>query len=264
MEDTHFLRESVVDVNAAVIGISRSRWTSVSATEASPERAAQVMQANRFDILPVEDPSGVREYFHTREWNDYSLVDRKTITHRDVIPFVTPLRNVIQGFAVESRDFYFLLSERRIVGLVTIVNLNCRQVYVYLFSLLSELEVQLGNLMTRHCSNQELLEMTWGASENGKYQEVKKRYESDKVHGYDVAFVEYMYLTDLVKVIRKKGLFGQLGYQSSKDFKDAFGPLVELRNNVAHPNCSLITDPESCKKLWERIDEVEAILFRLR
>jgi hypothetical protein len=49
-------------------------------------------------------------------WNDYSSVVRRTITHRDVIPFTTPLRNVIQGFALESKDFYLLGSERRIVG----------------------------------------------------------------------------------------------------------------------------------------------------
>ncbi len=264
MEDTQFLRESVVDVNAAVVGISRSRWISVSTAEATAERAAQIMQANRFDILPIEDPSGVKECFHTLKWNDYCSVGRKTITHRDTIPFVTPLRNVVRGFALESRDFYFLVSERRVVGLVSIANLNCRQVCVYLFSLLSELEVQLGNLVTRHCSDQELLEMTWGARENGKYHGVKKRYESDRVHGYDVPFVEYMYLTDLVKVIGKKGLFGQMGYQGCTQFKDAFGPLVKLRNKVAHPNCSLITGPESCKKLWQRIDEVEDILFRIR
>ena len=236
------------------------------AAEATAERAAQIMQANRFDILPVEDPSGVKEYFHTLKWNDYSSVGRKTITHRDIIPFVTPLRNVVRGFALESRDFYFLVNEHRVVGLVSIANLNCRQVYVYLFSLLSELEVRLGNLATRHCSDQELLEMTWGARENEKYDEVKKRYESDKAHGYDVPFVEYMYLPDLVNAIGKnvKGLFGLLGYQSCTEFKRALGPLVELRNKVAHPNCSLISGPESCKKLWRRIDEVEDILFRLR
>jgi hypothetical protein len=264
MEDTRFLRESVVDVNAAVVGISRSRWISVSGTKATAEQAAQIMQANRFDILPVEDPSGVSEYFHTRKWNDYLAVDRRAITHRDVISFVTPLRDVIRGFALEPRDFYFLVSERMVVGLVSLANLNCRQVYVYLFSLLSELEVQLGNLVTRHCSDQKLLETTWGPREDGKYRGVKKRYKSDRALGYDVPFVEYMYLTDLVKVIGEKGLFGQMGYQDCRQFMGAFGRLVKLRNKVAHPNRSLITGPESCKELWQGIDEVEGVLFRLR
>jgi hypothetical protein len=64
-----------------------------------------------------------------------------------------------------------------------------------------------------------------------------------------VPFVEYLYLSDLIKVICKCGLFDQLGYQSGKKFDDAFGPLVSLRDIVAHPTRSLITDPKSCKKL---------------
>ena len=206
-EDTRFLRESVVDIDAAVVGISSTRWTSIPLANATSDHAAQIMSTNRFDILPIESPAGVREYFQTLVWNDYSSVVRRSVTHRDVIPFTTPLRNVIQGFALESRDFYLLGSERRIVGLISIANLNCRQVKVYLFSLLSELEMQLGNLVSRHCSELDLLEMTFGTNENPKYDGVKERYKSDKAKGVDVPFVEYLYLSDLLKVIRKRSLF---------------------------------------------------------
>jgi hypothetical protein len=264
IEDTRFLRESVVDIDAAVVGISSARWTSIPLAEATSDRAAQIMSANRFDTLPIESPGGVKEYFQTQVWNDYSSVVRRTVIHRDVISFTAPLRNVIQGFALESRNFYFLGSERRIVGLISIANLNCRQVKVYLFSLLSELEIQLGNLVSRHCSEPELLEMTFGTNENPKYADVKERYKSDKAKGVDVPFVEYLYLSDLFKVIRKRSLFDQLGYQSGGKFDDAFGPLVSLRDAVAHPTRSLITDPKSCKKLWEQIDQVEGVLFHLR
>jgi hypothetical protein len=254
-DDLRFLRESVVDIDAAVVGISSTRWTSIPIAEATSDRAVQIMTSNRFDILPIDSSGGVREYFHTRLWNDYASVVRETITHRDAISFTAPL---------ESRDFFFLVDERRIVGLISIANLNCRQVYVYLFSLLSELEVQLGNLVSRHCTERELLEMTFGTSEDPKYEEVKKRYKSDKANGFDVPFVEYMYLSDLFKVIRKRRLFDQLGYQSRTKFDDAFGSLGSLRDTVAHPTRSLITGPESCKKLWEQIDQIEGVLFRLR
>jgi hypothetical protein len=263
-EDTYFLRESVVDINAAVVGISSIRWTSIPLADATSDNAVQIMNTNRFDILPIDSPGGVRECFQTREWNDYSSVVRRTITHRDVIPFTTPLRNVIRGFALEPRGFYFLGSERRIVGLISITNLNCRQVKVYLFSLLSELEIQLGNLVSRNCSELVLLEMTFGTNENPKYDGVKERYKSDKANGVDVPFVEYLYLSDLLKVIHKQKLFDQLGYQSGSKFDDAFGSLVSLRDTVSHPTRSLITDPRSCKKLWEQIDQIEGILFHLR
>ena len=114
-EDSHFLRETVVDIDAAVVGVSSARWTAIPETEATPDRAAEIMEANHFDTLPIESAKGVKAYFQTDTWNDYSSMARRAVTHRDVIPHKTPLRNVIRGFASEARNFYFLSNERRIM-----------------------------------------------------------------------------------------------------------------------------------------------------
>lgn len=264
IEDSHFLRETVVDIDAAVVGVGNSRWSSIPETEATEQRASEMMRASRFDTLPIESARGVKEYFQTVTWNDYSSIVRRTVVHRDVIPYKTPLRNVIQGFATESRNFYFLNNDRRIVGLISVSNLNCRQVTVYLFSLLSELEIHLGNLVSQHCQEPELLELTFGADDNLKFDGVKDRFSDDKTKGVDVPFVNYLFLSDLVNVIAKKRLFEALGYQSRTQFDKAFGPLVELRNAVAHPTRSIVTEPDSCNKLWQNIDQVEEALFVLQ
>jgi CBS domain-containing protein len=65
-DSARFVREVVVDVDAAVVGISSTRRTSIPIAEASADHAARVMRANRFDILPIEDADGVKEYFHTK------------------------------------------------------------------------------------------------------------------------------------------------------------------------------------------------------
>ena len=77
---------------------------------------------------------------------------------------------------MKPQELVPMTFERRIVGLISVVNLNCRQVKVYLFSLLSELEVRLGNFIATHVSEDELLHMTFGAKEKEKYEEVKKRF----------------------------------------------------------------------------------------
>jgi len=69
LEDARFLRESIVDIDAAVVGISGARWTSIPLAEATSDRVVQIMRTNRFDILPIESPGGVEEYFRTKEWN---------------------------------------------------------------------------------------------------------------------------------------------------------------------------------------------------
>jgi hypothetical protein len=79
----------------------------------------------------------------------------------------------------------------------------------------------------------------------------------------DVCFVEYLYLSDLINIILKKKLCGRLGYSQTL-FKNKLGALNDLRNAVAHPACSIITDKHPVDKLWERIDRVEEALFVLR
>lgn len=262
-EELHFLRESVVDINAAVVGVSKNKWKSIEEDIATAERAAEIMRRERFDVLPIASGSVTKEFFQTDRWNDYSMISRKSITHRDVISLQTYIRDVIRDFASEPRCFYFLSHESRIVGLVSIVNLNCRQVKVYLFSLLSELETRLGRFISEHTSETELLEMAFEGDDKNKYEEIKNRYKKDRSSGVDVAFVEYLYLSDVVNITLKTGLYSELGYGKNK-FKANFGSLVDLRNTVAHPNRSVTTSTDSVVQLWQRIDRIEDALFRLR
>lgn len=261
-EEAHFLREGVVDINAAVVGISKASWTFIAETDATKEQAAAIMCQQRFDVLPIVNGAKVKKYFRTNKWSNYSTISQETINHRDVIPFHTHIRDVIKGLALESRDFYFLHNERRVVGLITVVHLNCRQVKVYLFSLLSELEVCLGNFIDALISEDELLKMTFGEKEKEKHEDVKKRYQEDIKTGVDVRFVEYLYLSDLINIIIKKKLYEPLGYSRTR-FKKNLGSLNDLRNAVAHPARSIITDKHPVNKLWERIDWVEEALFIL-
>jgi len=147
--ETRFDREFVVDIDAATVGISSRRWKFIASADATAERAAEIMREFRFDTLAIVGVRGsAEEYFHTVKWNHYSDVKRSVIgLDSDVVPFTTPLRDIIQKFARKSRSFYFLGNEGSVVGLISIANLNCRQVKVYLYSLLSELEIKLGDLL---------------------------------------------------------------------------------------------------------------------
>jgi len=260
-EELRFLRESIVEVDAAVVGISSVRWTAIPEAEATTENAAPIMKANRFDILPIVAGSAVKEYFCADEWNTYTSISKKAITHRDVIPFDTRLRDVIRGFALDSRHFYFLNNNRKIVGLISVANLNCRAVKVYLFSLLAELEIQMGRFVLKHIPEIDLLRMTFGASVKAKHESVRQRYQVDKANGLEVSFVEYLYLSDLINIVAAKKLFSHLGFSSRRRFEECFNPLNPLRDVIAHPSRSLIADEMSCKKLWERIDSIEEALF---
>ena len=146
-----FLRDIVVDVDAAVVGIGKPRWRSLKWSEASEATACRIMAEYRFDVIPIEDEDGeVREYFYSDRWNSYDSVSRKRLTYEDVIPSNTSIREAIRLLADNKRHFFFLTTEHRVTGLVSVANLNCRQVRVFLFALLSELERRLGALVSEH------------------------------------------------------------------------------------------------------------------
>ena len=262
-EDIYFQRESVVDINAAVVGVSSSKWKYLGEDEADENKAIALMKENRFDILPIMKEASIREYYQTNSWNNYNSVSRKYITHDDIIYFQTHIRDVIKGLANESRLFYFLGNEHKIVGLISVVNLNCRQIKIYLFSLLSELEIRLGNFIADNVTRDELMKITFDSTIKDKHEDVKARYTSDKAKGYDVPFVEYLYLSDLINVMIEKRLYSKLGY-SRTFFEKHFGSLNEFRHNIAHPARSIINRADSVNKLWNKIDHIEEALFKLR
>ena len=87
----------------------------------------------------------------------------------------------------------------------------------------------------------------------------------------DVPFVEYLYLTDMNKIIASKdtNFFQDLGFDSPTSFKKTFNSFVKLRDAVAHPvrataPHSIVTDVGSVRVLWRRIDGIEEALFKLR
>jgi len=262
-DDARFLREGIVEVDAAMVGIGRGRWVSIDEAEATDERAKEIMWANRFDILPIISGGGVREYYGAKTWNDYSAISKEALTHRDVVPLNTSIRDVIRGFATEGRLFYFLSDESRIVGLVSVANLNARQVKLYLFGAISELEVRLGTLISARVGEADLVAMTFGGPNMGKYRAVKKRYEEDRASGVEADIVEYLYLSDFVDIVVAKGLYDMLGY-SEGQFRESLKAIKDLRNMIAHPARSLVTGDHPVEWLWEGIDRIEEALFALR
>ncbi|NEQ32664.1 MAG: hypothetical protein F6K04_16945, partial [Leptolyngbya sp. SIO4C5] len=75
IEDHFFLKNNVVDVDAAVVGVSKTQWVAVPEQEASSEKAQAIMAQRRFDVLPIISNNGiVKKYFHTRKWSDYNSI----------------------------------------------------------------------------------------------------------------------------------------------------------------------------------------------
>ena len=264
LEDIHFQRNVVVDVDAAVVGISRKRWRCVPDGTSQLEAQA-TMRQTRFDILPVDSGGHVRSYYRTKTWNDFSSVEQHDLNHHDVVHYRTPLREIIKGFTKEERLFYFLGNDSDVVGLISITNLNSRQVKTYFYSLISELELLLGDYLDRSTPNGELLyDYLFSGVLPDHISNLRETYDKAKEDGFDVRLVEYLYLKDLYGALAHFELHKPLGYSSKNKFKDKLNSINDLRNAVSHPARSLVISEKQVGKLWERLDLIEELIFKLK
>jgi hypothetical protein len=258
--DDLFLRPGTVDVDAAVIGIGRARWVALEPEDASTENAIQIMERNRFDVLPIHGGSDkpIYEYFHTQHWGkwNHETVVRNSITFKDVLPAQTPLIALIEKFVKGECLFFFLAYEHRVAGLVSVANLNSRQVKFYLYALVCELETCLSRLISDNKVDEAVLFSK--LDEKGQ-----RNYQEDQEKGFENNILQYLCLSSLLDIVRCQSLFEELGYPSKKQF-EKLNTLNELRNQIMHPVRSLVHDKDSLGKLWERIEKLQDALFRLR
>ncbi len=260
------LQKPLVDIRASHIGISRSRWNLLTEKEAKKDVASRLMSSSRFDILPVADQNNesLKGYFRTKTPANYDEVEFHPIEHHDIIPELVNLRELIELFHREERFFFFVCREHSlegISGLVSVVHLNNRLVRVYLYNLLTELELLLSEqLMT--VPESQLLELL-EESNNTKHQQLLTHFYADQKEGFDTSLVEYLYLSDLVNFTMKLRIFSRLGYSRTK-FDNHLNSLVALRNRIAHPSRSIVDTKHNIHRLWKRLDRLDEALFRLK
>lgn len=251
-------------ITAAMAGISTIKWKKVRDDAQSETEAADIMKRNRYDVLPIETRDGFTSYFHTIEWNNYTSIARSIIKKDDIIPATTHIRETIKLFTQNKRRYFFLEHDHSIVGLISIANINSRPVKVYLFSMISEIEVELGKIINQHVDEESVLQKTiYDPKNEGRHDETKKRYEEDRALGVELEVTEYIFLSELIEIILLYGLYQPLDY-SKREFKREFNAINDLRHSVAHPTRSLITRNDDIDRLDRRISYIEKALQRLR
>jgi hypothetical protein len=259
IEEIFYLDEGHIKITAASVGISSSRWTSIRDNEIKDENFKKIMNDYRFDILPIVSADGTTSKFlKTDTPNNYDTISTQTITYRDVLPLDTSISEVIKGFVTENRTFYFLTYHSRITGLITLGNLNCRQVQVYIFGLICDLERKLGEFIEENSKKEDI--KNW-VETNQKLKKIWKEYQ--KLLGADLEnkLIEHLYLSNLFTIILDFELYPKLDYDKEQWIH--LRNINKLRNLVAHPTRSLLNNENDIEILWKRIGEIEDLTFRL-
>lgn len=224
------------------------------------------MKENRFDHLPILSVNGVvKEFFKTNESNNFQDIIRVSIGFDDLIPLETSIKDVIEKFAATGRTFYFLTFHRDISGLITLANLNCKQVQIYIFSLICELERELGNFLNKYLSNQcvkKWLESKENKNESrNKFELMLDKYKELTELDLDHQLTELFFFVDFFNIIKEKKLYNELNF-TRREWKE-LNSINELRIRVAHPTRSLLDKENNINQLKQRLDKMEDLTFRL-
>lgn len=278
LEDLQYLENTNPLVTAASVGISRRRWIATTREEIKSGEAIKTMAENHFDVLPIVDHFDgneiIRSYYKTVEKGKYDKAETHEIKGIDLLRQERNIRTVIRRMAEEEREFYFLIHNHVITGMISTANLNSRQVQAFIFHLIIELETALAEFLNMKVDHEEVVGWIKGRSKTvdgtkNKCTQILSEYESNLNAGYETNISEHFYLVDLMKaimVLHKTDLDTEklnITRVSGKKFKSMTKELNELRNLAGHPVKSLIDHKNTLKDLNSRLDLLDETLFEL-
>jgi hypothetical protein len=253
------------NITALTVGINRSKWISINENEIeiNSEKPFHIMKENRFDQLPIISTNGnIFEYFKTERPNDFTDIKREKIEYTDTLSEHTNIEEVIRAFVNNKKTFYFLVSNKLISGLITVGNLNCKQVQVHLFSYICDLERSIGEFVNCVLDKKAIEDFISIKSGNkNRYKKMLKEYQELIVEDLENKLTEHFYFIDFFDILHEKDLFLKLGYSKSEYVK--FKSINELRIRVAHPTKSLINKKFSINQLKEKFELAKELQFKL-
>jgi len=261
-EISYFKDSGNPTITVALAGINKLEWIYADHIE-SESASVSKMNDYRFDVLPIRnEDSNYTHCYRTNTWGNYDPANiiRFEIAQEDKLYYLTNIHDAIRRFSVTNRKYFFLDNQSDIVGLITVGNLNCKHVYLYLYNLIVQVEQALGRFIyASGLTDRELYLQFKERTESKNAQEAIQRYDDDDAKGLDYNFLEYLYLTDLCYIFKKFDLVERLGITKVK-FGDIIGNINEVRTVVAHPNKSLIRNEGSIHDLYQLIEEIDYLL----
>ena len=146
-------------------------------------------------------------------------------------------------------------------GLVTISDLNKRRVRRLVYEYLSELEIELSELVQSSVQPSIWIE---ALSEDHQVK-ILGYWEIAKKRGVDVGPMAAATLTNLLTIAGKiPSVRKQLGYESRKAFEREVGHIREYRNRTAHPLRPLVLSRKDTVDLSKVLRAAQNILIQIR
>lgn len=134
--------------------------------------------------------------------------------------------------------------------IITVADLNRREVKSMLYTLVAELESRLARRIRQVYDSADLLSEV--------SEDTVDYWESARDDGLEIHIVDRMYLNEMKQVFRNSDrLVAQSAFESGNQFHQQLRGLVDLRHKVMHPAQTLVRNQRDVERVAGRIDRIE-------
>jgi hypothetical protein len=227
------------------------------AADAPAVEMSQILRLRDFDVAGVQENKGTPVIgFVAREDLQRGMVKdhTKPLMADCLVSESTPLPRVLAALRKEQR--YFVLIGPEVRGIITRADLNKPPVRVYLFGLLSLLEMHLG-FWVRHGYD----ETSWQTVLKVKRVEAAQKVrEGRRAHG-DVPLLDCLQFCDKRDlIVAREDLRNRMSLGTVDDAVDLLRRAEALRNLLAHSQQDLVQG-SSWEKTIDLVASIEAIVL---
>lgn len=248
----HFEYNPPLDLTAAHIGINKWNWLTIDNED--EEAAKKLMKLNRFDVLPIKNENDeVIKFYSTRVWNNYDNLNLNIVDQSNSIYYRLSFSDLIRKFKEDNKHYYFLTNHKDTLGLVSYANLNCQEVYNYLFQIIADIEKSIVHML-KDFVNQEEIIIAFRNSEDNHLKEVAQSFNTAFIHGADNTIFEHMFFQTVGITLNKFQNKLPDHFKKLKKYSPKFsanGTYGELRNTIMHPVRPILKDSGTINKIDE-------------
>lgn len=230
----------------------------------NPSKIEEEAQENEFNQVPVTDGDDILGLAILEpppkrtlpESENYEEVSPEWLVSAD-----TPIRKLIYILDSDQHPARFVFQENEIIGMVTYADLNRSISRTALYLLISQLEVELGEMLRSSSTNS--LDYVRHLSDS-REEDFWEDWEDLEEGDVKIDPVEKFYLTDLFRIARNESeLRKGLGFPSKNQFDNSTSGINKLRRKVAHPVRPVIEQVDDIRKVSRRCKRTENLLKRV-
>ena len=196
------------------------------------EQILSFMKRVDYDVVGVKKDGHVAGYAHRDKLKNGNLADHIVMFESsDVVHELSGLADVFPRL-VEPSSRVFVSRANSVWGIITRGDLQKAPVRMYLFALVSLIEMQTLRVIQEYLPDEE----TWCAKlPPGRVGKAQKGLKNRRQRNEGVSLAECLEFSDKITIVENTPeIWSRLGFESRDKAGDTFKELKHLRNDLAH------------------------------